>query len=253
LFAQTSAVRSPQRPFIIVSEVDSTNNYAMAKLHNRLLRSETAVLALHQTAGKGQRGRRWQTIAGENITMSTVFNASALHSVARFPFLLAAIAALGCYDFFKDLEVQDVTIKWPNDVYLDDRKAGGILIENILRGSSIEWSVIGTGINVNQTKFDELVKATSIRLATGKRLDILALARKLHEKLCLRFNELGTTPAARIMAEYNRHLFKAGSEVKLKKNNIVFSARILHVSAEGELVTFNQLEQRFKVGEVEFA
>lgn len=224
----------------------------MAKLHNRLLRSETAILALHQTAGKGQRGRHWQTAAGENITMSTVFNASELAPAARFPFLLSATAALSCYDFFKDLQVQDVTIKWPNDVYIDDRKAGGILIENILKGNSIEWSIVGTGINLNQVEFGELSKATSIRLATGKFLDVVEMGRGLHEKLCRRFAALKTVTASQIMAEYNGRLFKAGSEVKLKKNNIVFSTRILRVSPEGELVTFNQLEQSFKVGEVEF-
>jgi biotin-(acetyl-CoA carboxylase) ligase len=63
---------------------------------------------------------------------------------------------------------------------------------------------------------------------------------------------LGTASVSEIIAEYNNHLFKAGSEVKLKKNNIVFTARILYVSTDGELVTFNRLEQRFKVGEVDF-
>lgn len=224
----------------------------MAKLHNRLLRSETAILALHQTAGKGQRGRHWQTAPGENITMSTVFDASALASVARFPFLLSATAALGCYDFFKDLQVQDVTIKWPNDVYIGDRKAGGILIENILKGSSVDWSITGTGINLNQEHFEGLSKATSIRLSTGKNYDVVEMGRILRDKLSFRFSELSTTPPAQIMAEYNGHLYKAHAEVKLKKNNIIFSARILRVSSEGELVTFNQFEQNFKVGEVEF-
>jgi BirA family biotin operon repressor/biotin-[acetyl-CoA-carboxylase] ligase len=235
-----------------VSEVDSTNNYAMAKLHKGLLHNETAILALHQTAGKGQRGRQWQTMAGENITMSTVFKAAELASVALFPFVLSATAALSCYDFFKDLNVQDVTIKWPNDVYIGDRKAGGILIENIRKGNSIEWTITGTGINVNQTEFDGLSKATSIRLATGNSFDILEMGRRLHEKLCRRFAALKTAPASQIFAEYNSYLFKAGQEVKLKKDNVIFTTRISRVSPDGELVTFNQLEQSFKVGEVEF-
>jgi BirA family biotin operon repressor/biotin-[acetyl-CoA-carboxylase] ligase len=252
LFSQTSAVHSPKTPFIIVSEVDSTNNYAMAKLHKRLLPSETAILAMHQSAGKGQRGRHWQTTPGENITMSTVFDASAMTSVSRFPFLLSATAALACYDFFKDLKVQDVTIKWPNDVYVGDRKAGGILLENILKGSSIDWSIIGTGINLNQDHFEGLSKATSIRLATGKTYDVVEMGRNLRDRLSFRFAALKVASVDQVMAEYNANLYKANAELRLKKNNIVFNARILHVSNDGELVTMNQLEQRFKVGEVEF-
>ena len=252
LFSQTSAVHSPQIPFIIVSQVDSSNNYAMAKLHSGLLHNGTAILALHQTAGKGQRGRQWRTAAGENITMSTVFDASMLETAARFPFIIAATAALGCYDFYKDLQAQDVTIKWPNDVYIGDRKAGGILIENILKGNVIKWTVIGTGINLNQTEFEGLSKATSLTLSTGRSYDIIDMGRKLQRSIYKRFAQIKDVWPIVIMQEFNSVLYKAGSEVRLKKNNIVFSTRIVNVSLDGDLVTFNQLEQRFKVGEVEF-
>src|SRR5688572_17852040 len=98
LFAQTLADNVPRGPFIILSLVESTNNYAMAKLHAGMVIPGTCFLALDQTAGKGQRGRSWVVNPGENITMSAV-----LQPFSYKPFLFSAAVALGCYDFTKGL------------------------------------------------------------------------------------------------------------------------------------------------------
>lgn len=259
MFAQTSSIPASDGPFIILSKVESTNNYAMAKLHAGMLVSGTSLLALEQTAGKGQRGKRWLSNAGENITMSTVFSTSDRLSgengqvFSRYPFLFSATMALACYDFIKAFNIQRISIKWPNDLYLGDRKAAGILIENIYLGNSPEWSVVGTGINLNQDSFPSLEnKAVSMAMVTGKKYDTIRMAKLLQKHIHSKYiQSLRLTPEE-IMEEYNSLLFRKNEEVRLKNNNIVFSSRIIKVSINGELVTEDHIERRFKVGEVEF-
>jgi BirA family transcriptional regulator, biotin operon repressor / biotin---[acetyl-CoA-carboxylase] ligase len=255
LLPQTFANHTPITPFIILSITESTNNYAMAKLHAGMVQHGTCFLAVEQTHGRGQRGKKWFSNPGDNITMSTLFalTGSVSANIAPSPFVLSAAMALACYDFIKDCGLSDVSIKWPNDIYVGDRKAAGILIENVYRGSSWEWSVVGTGINVNQESFPpEAGKGVSFRMVTGKSYNNLTLGKRLFRFLLKRFNMLKYHQAPTIMNEYNAHLFKKGEQVKLRKGNIVFSAGINGVASSGELVTTGSAEQRFKVGDVEF-
>jgi len=253
-------MHTPFGPFIILSKVDSTNNYAMAKLHAGMLEHGTALLALEQTSGKGQRGKQWISAAAENITMSTVFSlqhslsSSSLTKVESFPFLLSASVALSCYDFIKAFAGTDISIKWPNDIYLGDRKAGGILIENIIRSGMWLWCVAGTGINVNQTDFGALNRpAASIAQVSGEKYDVLVLARRLHTHLAARFGDLDRLEPELIMASYNQALYKRNKVVHLRSKNILFSTTIREVNMGGQLITEDTLPRTFDVGEVEFA
>jgi len=249
LFAETFANHTPGDPFIILSEVDSTNNYAMAKLHANAVPAGTCFQAVSQTAGKGQRGRQWQARPGENITMSVC-----LHPVhPSFPFLLSAGMALGCYDFIKEYVSEPVAIKWPNDVYVNDRKAAGILIENLFRGGAWEWAVAGTGVNVNQAGFGELsARATSLAIATGHDFDVTAAARRLHRHLVARHEWVAQSTPDGILSAYNAVLYRKNETVRLKKDSAVFSTVIREVNIQGELVTRDALERTFRVGEIQF-
>jgi BirA family biotin operon repressor/biotin-[acetyl-CoA-carboxylase] ligase len=243
---------TPFGPFIILSKVESTNNYAMAKLHAGILEHGSALMAIEQTTGKGQRGKHWVSKPGENITMSTVYAVSG--RFASFPFIFSASIALGCYDFIKECGVPDLSIKWPNDIYSGDRKAAGILIENLYRGSNWQWAVAGTGINLNQQVFDIPGKeAISIRTATGKDNDLIVMGRLLHRHLCHRYQLIQETTPEQVMSEYNSVLYKKGTQVTIRKGNIAFHTIIREVSESGELITYDSLERRFTVGEVEFA
>ena len=116
-------------PFIQLSTVDSTNNYAHSLVKTGLAVNGTAIFADSQTNGRGQMGKQWQTNAGENITLSIVADISTVHLQNQFG--LVAMAALGCYDFFSKYAGDKTAIKWSNDLYWNDKKAGGILIETI--------------------------------------------------------------------------------------------------------------------------
>ena len=255
LFPQTFANHTPITPFIVLSITESTNNYAMAKLHAGMVEHPTCFFAIEQTQGRGQRGKQWLSNPGDNITMSTAFDASTGISanVAAFPFVISAAMALGCYDFIKDCGLPDVSIKWPNDIYVGDRKAAGILIENVYRGSNLGCSVAGTGININQESFPSAAgKAVSFKMITGTHYNTVKLGKSLFRFLVSRFLVLKDASARSVMDEYNACLYQKGRSVKFKKGNILFSATINNVSESGELNVTGATDQTFNVGEVEF-
>lgn len=237
--------------------VDSTNNYAMAQIHAGKALHGTTYLALDQSAGKGQRGKSWISSPRESLLLSVVMQPAelALHQ----QFLLSATVALACYDFLKNYAPgETLAIKWPNDLYWQDRKAGGILIENIISGTtempgSWQWAVAGVGINISQEFFPPaLSNAISIRQITGRRYDVISCAQELYQCLVNRYGEMLTTPAANIIAQYNSALYKRGSQVTLKKESAVFQTTIAGVSANGLLLTSDVMQRQFSFGEVEW-
>lgn len=235
--------------FHILDSVDSTNNYAMAKVRAGMAQHGMAWFAHEQTAGKGQRGKNWQTEPGKNITMSLVVRP--LHLKAAQHFLMIAVVARCCFDFFSAYAGEETTIKWPNDLYWGDRKAGGILIENIYQGEEWKWGVIGIGININQINFGVPLKnAVSLQQITGKEFDTVVLAKELRTVLLQKINDW--PPADVIIENYNRHLYKKNKKIQLRKGNMLFETIVKGVSAQGQLLTDNGIEQQFDFGEVEW-
>jgi BirA family biotin operon repressor/biotin-[acetyl-CoA-carboxylase] ligase len=238
--------------FIELESVDSTNNYAMALAAAGKASHGTLVFAHDQWAGKGQRGRSWSSTRGENIILSAVLEPVALPPPAGFA--LSAGVALACYDFFSVYAGQESTaIKWPNDLYWNDRKAGGILIENQIKGDRWLYAIVGIGMNINQVEFPSTARnPVSLRQITGRRFDAIALAKELGRWLERRFAELEARGAQALIEAYNAVLYRRGQEVRLRKDNAVFSTRVERVTAQGELVTRDVLERRFSFGEVEW-
>lgn len=239
------------QPFIELTVVDSTNIYAMDKLQANLAASGTAFFAHHQTAGRGQHGKSWSDEAGTNIALSVVLDCSAFVLSRQFP--LSVMVALACYDLFNKYATDQVAIKWPNDIYWRDRKAGGILIENQVRGGVWLGSVIGIGMNINQTSFPaELKNPVSLKQITGKNFDAVSLAKELCGCLNTRFHELLGGNFAEMHAYYNNILFKKGQQVRLKNNGAAFYCNIDGVSEDGELLVSGAPKNAYRFGEVEW-
>lgn len=255
MLPQTFANHTPVSPFIVLSITESTNNYAMAKLHAGMVSNGTCFHALHQTAGRGQRQKQWISSPGENITMTCVFDVSAavLSNITGFPFILSASMALGCYDFIKDSLTEAVYIKWPNDVYVGDRKAAGLLIENVYRGREWTHAVVGVGLNVNQDAFPpQAGNAVSLYQVSGQKYDVQEAARQLHKHLLNRYHALESAAATEVLAEYNERLWGRNRSVRIKRKNVVSSAIIREATLGGELVVSGSVEQRLSSGDVEF-
>ena len=234
--------------FNTLNHVDSTNNYAMEQIHAGLANHGMAWFAREQISGKGQRGKTWNSAAGENIILSTAIVPPA--SLLNRPFLFNAIVSLTCKRFIEEIISETVKIKWPNDLIIRDRKSAGILIENNYRGKSWNWAVVGVGINVNQTEFPENSNnPISIKEITGETYNPELLARKLHQYLMDAFANLSID---QILANYNNSLFKMGEKTKLRTANEDFDTTIIGVNEEGLLMTSDVIERNFQFGEVEW-
>lgn len=236
---------------LILDSVDSTNNYAMALIQKDETSEIEPVFAMEQTRGKGRRGKQWESNKGANIILSIPMKMQWLPVSQQFQ--LSVAIALSCYDLFSKYLFSNLFIKWPNDLFINDSKAGGILIENIIKGTLWQWSVAGIGLNINQENFEEFnLKATSLKLATGKNYDVLNLAEELVLLVLKRMEELKSGNFGKMLEEYNQQLFGRNKMVKLKKENIVFETKILGVSSSGQLITKDAFERRFDFDEVKF-
>ena len=205
-----------------------------------------------QTEGRGQRGKKWWSAPGENIQMTLVLQP--LQLAASQPFRLSATLALAIRDFLSGFVQNGWAIKWPNDVYWGDRKAGGILIENVMQAGNWMWAVVGIGININTLHFDaHLPNPTSLRLATQQpTYDTEALARQLCLVIEQRWQQLNSGGWPAIWKQYNQNLYKAGQLQRLKLQNTTAYYQIKGVSAQGQLIAGMHNEFRFDHGEVEW-
>ncbi len=238
-------------PFTELSSVNSTNIYAMDKVQANLAAHGAAFFTWEQTAGKGQMGKTWLANKGENCLLSVVLDSSFLSITQQFE--LSVVVALAGYDCLSAYIPEDLSIKWPNDLFYRDRKAAGILIENSLQGNKWTWAIVGIGINVNQTGFPDLVqKAVSIKQIIGITLDPLLIAKQFCGYLETRLNELKANDFDSLLSAYNQCLYKKGQTVKLRKNNIVSGYTIKSVNHLGELVVEAGIENHFAHGSVEW-
>jgi BirA family biotin operon repressor/biotin-[acetyl-CoA-carboxylase] ligase len=235
----------------ILDHIDSTNNYAMGLIRKGLARHGMAIAAKEQSHGKGQRGKSWHMQPDKSIALSLIVKADKLKASEQF--CLSIAAALATHDFLKKFAGKEIKIKWPNDLYWRDRKAGGILIENAFSGNKWKWAVIGIGINVSQSKFNKaLPNAVSLYQITGREYDVAALATELYEMVMDRVENLYALPIEKLLKEYNSNLYKLNESVKLKKGAVTFTTTITGASIHGQLLAKNTMEQQFDFGEVEW-
>ena len=239
------------QPFIQFDAIASTNSYAIDRIQANLAAHGTTYFAHNQTEGKGQRGKKWVTENGTNIILSVIVDCSILPIQNQFK--LSAAVALACFDFFSQYAGEETTIKWPNDIYWRDRKAAGILIENIVRGSDWTYAVIGIGMNINQTIFSpEAKNPVSLKQITSKNFDIIDMAKQLCSCLEKRYEQVINNDFENILLNYNKHLYKATQQVTLKKKFIVFKCIIDSVNQYGQLLVKDAAQTSFDFGEVEW-
>lgn len=239
-------------PFIEMQSVDSTNNYALAQVHAGLAQHGAVFFTHEQWAGKGQRGKTWVAERDSSLIVSAVIDPKPLLITQQFQ--LSACAATAFCEFFNKYAGNDTCIKWPNDIYWQDRKAGGILIENVIgAGGNWQWAVIGVGININQASFSgELKNPVSLRQITGKSFDTVELAKELCSILDRRFQGLIQEGFAETYQFYNDHLYKKDKTVRFKKGARTFEALVKSVSIEGQLIVQHATEEAFDWGSVEW-
>ena len=180
-------------PFIELSTIDSTNIYAMDQIKLGLAKSGSCYTADFQTNGKGQHGRVWESSKGQNLLCSYILELNTLDALKNWTptdqIGFSAAIALGARAFFAAFAGPETKIKKPNDIYFSDRKAGGILIENLVRGKEWTWTVIGIGMNINQSSFSSTAvnsvssNPISLQEITNKIWDLKQMQQHLSEAL----------------------------------------------------------------------
>ncbi|NLR61493.1 biotin--[acetyl-CoA-carboxylase] ligase [Chitinophaga polysaccharea] len=239
-------------PFKVLTEVDSTNNYAMEQVNSGQVTSGTAWFTSNQTAGKGTRGKQWLAQPGDISALSIALQPAMLPLSRQF--MLSITVALATCDFFASYAGDETIIKWPNDIYWRDRKAGGILIENVLRGNVWQYAIIGIGLNINQAAFSpDLPNAVSLRQITGKVREAADLARELCTFLDKRVQQLVPANYDALLREYTTRLFRWQQPALYRKDGQIFEGIIRDVLPDGHLC----LEREGQIlqlgfGEIEF-
>ena len=180
-------------PLIELSTIDSTNIYAMAQIKAGLAKSGSCYTADFQTNGKGQHGRVWESTKGQNLLCSYILELNTLDALKNWTpadqIGFSAAIALGVRAFFAAFAGSETKIKKPNDIYFSDRKAGGILIENLVRGQEWTWTVIGIGMNINQSAFSSAAvnkvssNPISLQEITNKNWDVKQMQQHLSDAL----------------------------------------------------------------------
>jgi len=222
--------------FIKLKEVDSTNNY----LKNLASKSEpltegTVIMADHQFAGRGQQDTIWQTEPGKNISASVFLKPVFLPIYKQFYLNMAVSIAISealCF-FLPDT----VNIKWPNDIYYNGKKLGGVLIENSLSGSIIKSSVIGFGLNINQQKFQPALeeKATSVFQILHKDVRLELVLEKIFVYIEKYYLNLKSEKYNFLQKTYLERLLNFETIAKYKRNGQVFEGIIKGVRENGIL------------------
>ncbi len=236
--------------FIELHQVESTNNYAMGLIHAGMAQHGTAVFAHEQTNGKGQRHKQWISAPGKNIIISIMIQPVGLKINQQF--LLSMSVANAAQKFFNNYCEREVKIKWPNDIYWCDRKAGGILIENVIQGKEWKWAIIGIGLNINQVDFGSCTKAVSLKQINGKEYDLLAMAKKLVQYIHAELKQL-ISDSKEIAKHYHRHLYKSNEIVQLKTKDKEFEGIVKGVNENGMLIVHHhEKDEHFKAGEIEW-
>ena len=254
--AHPSDLSTIGKPFIELQSVDSTNNYARSLIDQQMAGHGTAIFAHEQLLGKGQRGKKWVSQKDANLVLSIIIDPK-IDKITE-PFQLIVITSLAVQQLFSGRAGQPVSIKWPNDLYWDDKKAGGILIENIIATGSDnipdwKWAIVGVGLNINQTDFPpELPNPVSLKNLTGGDSDPLQLAKDLCDLLSGYLNSLKTKGFKVLFEEYNKKLYKKDQGIKLKKGSRIFEAELIGVSTSGKLIVNHGIEDEFSYEEIEW-
>ncbi|MDR2362408.1 MAG: biotin--[acetyl-CoA-carboxylase] ligase [Prevotellaceae bacterium] len=222
-----------------LSQIDSTNRYAALHLADA---SEGSVWAAHvQTAGRGQQNNSWESEPYKNLTFSLLLRPTWLPSEEQF--YLSKIVSLGVTRFLRQHRIKPA-IKWPNDIYVDDKKIAGILIEHQIAGNSIGSSIVGVGLNVNQETFvSDAPNPTSIYLQTGHTLDLQQALPNLITCILNRYEHLRAGDIRPIDADYRQQLYRLNEWRWFETRTNRFRAKITGVRSSGELLLQNEQGQ----------
>ena len=237
------------KEIIHLSNIDSTNNFAAKLLSENLCQNGAVIMADVQTEGKGQRGNIWLSESGKNLLSSFVFkpdNLSVENQIA-----LTWATSLSLLETLRKFNIEAL-IKWPNDVFVGGKKIAGILIENQLQGTQISCSIIGIGLNLNQTFFEDL-NATSLLLETNQIVEPRTILNLLAHEMNEQFQLIYSSNFEILKTEYENNLFQMNELKSYEDEFGVFVGKIIGTTEEGKiLIEKSNAIQSYGLKEVAF-
>ncbi len=231
----------------------STNQFALDLLSKSNPSEGTVVLTRDQYAGKGQINNKWESEAGKNLTFSVLLYPKFL--AAKKQFLLSQVVSLAIFDALKEYISRGLKIKWPNDLYVFDKKVTGILIQNSLKGYFLQASVIGIGVNVNQIVFrSHAPNPTSLALEIKREINLNQLLSELFYHLETRYLQLKAGRIEQLRLDYMDNLYRLGKASFFKRpNGIIFKGKIRDISESGKLIIDTKNgKEKFSLKEIEY-
>jgi len=240
--------------YIYFTEMPSTNVHAAELVKNSLPPEGSVIYTGFQSSGKGQAGNKWESEKDKNLLLTVILYPSMIEAGEQF--IISMVISLGILDFFrKYLPASACTIKWPNDIYVNDDKIAGILIENSIIGNEIEHTVAGIGLNINQKKFlSDAPNPVSLGILTGIEYDINDCRKVLLADLDRRYRQLLSGARENIRNDYISMLYRYNEWHDFKFAEEIIRGRIVTINSYGQL----QIEDRegkiksFSLKEVEF-
>jgi BirA family biotin operon repressor/biotin-[acetyl-CoA-carboxylase] ligase len=211
----------------------STNSYAASLLKDKNVPEGYVIYTNYQSAGRGQAGNKWESEANKNLLASVILYPTMINAADQFQ--LSMVISLGICDFLHRY-TKAVSIKWPNDIYVNDDKIAGILIENSIMGGTIEHTIAGIGININQVKFlSDAPNPVSLTNLTGAQYDLTECLSQLTSDLDKRYKYLISGDHERVMSDYISRLYRHNRLSKFRDPKGIFEGRISGVTSAGRL------------------
>ena len=238
--------------YVHLEQIDSTNAYLQRQQSECDIRN-WVVSTDGQTAGKGMGSNTWESEVGKNLTFSLALGMDFLPAERQF--LLSEAVPLGIAEVLDAiLPSEQLSIKWPNDIYYSNRKLGGILINSTIKGGMMDISIIGIGLNVNQMQFQDWpTHPISIKQITGKEYDLQPLLEQIAEHVLLKVEQLKSNPTA-IEQEYLKRLFRYRTWAEYEVDGEVMRLFITGIDEFGRLLLIDeqQIQHTFDIKEIKF-
>ncbi|MBP8791428.1 MAG: biotin--[acetyl-CoA-carboxylase] ligase [Breznakibacter sp.] len=223
-------------------ELPSTNSELRSLIFTQNLPPLSVVQAGFQTAGRGQEGNRWESARGENLLFSILIKPKEL--LALHQFYLSKAISVALVESLNSI-TPGFKVKWPNDIYHGDKKVAGILIENNLNREYIDFSIVGIGININQTQFvSNAPNPISLKQITNTDHPLSEILAKVTDAIGHWIEKLDNNKRSEIDDAYNRQLYRQAGLHRFSDKNGIFEAALERIEPEGYLVlrdTQNQI------------
>lgn len=240
---------------ISLDEVSSTNDYMIENIKSGVIQKEgSVVVANYQTAGKGLDQNKWESEAGKNLLFSILLKPAFLPADQQFQ--LTKIISLAIHDFVRNyLPNERIKVKWPNDIYVGNKKIAGVLISNTIKGKEIMHTVVGVGININQQTFgNQILNPTSLWHYLNTELKIDFCLKNVLSHIQKRYQQLKDNDSYQINFDYKKALYRLNDFNLFNYKESMISARIVGVTEYGQikLIQKNGEEIICDLKEIEF-